>query len=134
MIGNARGMLALLTAGALLACSPNGNKTAVRDTRGEIGVSRQVSSADEATLLVSAAIRRSGLTALSDECLQYLVSTPKAGEFVVEVRENHRRPECHGDPQTAPRLFDVRVDRNSGAMTTNANAALDAFHPLPPRR
>ena len=133
MIGKAHGILAVLTASALLACSPNCNRTAGTETRREIAASRQVSGADEATLLVSAAIRSNRLTTLPDECLQYSVSTSEA-EFVVEVRENHRRPECKGDPQTTPRLFDVRVDRNTGAMTTNANAVPDTFRPLPPSR
>jgi hypothetical protein len=110
----------------LLGCSPTGNGTADPATR-------QVTDADEATLLASAAIRSNRLTTLPDECLQYSVSTSE-GEFVVEVRENHRRPECKGDPETAPRLFDVRVHRDTGAMTTNANAAPDTFRPLPPSR
>jgi hypothetical protein len=126
MIGRAYRILAVLTAGVLLACSPNGNGPAGTETR-------QVSGADDATLLASAAIRSNRLTTLPDECLQYSVSTSDA-EFVIEVRENHRRPECKGDPQTAPRLFDVRIDRKTGAMMTNANAAPDTFRPLPPSR
>lgn len=134
MIGNADQILVVLTAGALLACSPNSNGTVSndRDARTQIAASRQINSADDATLLVSAAIQSNGLTTLRPECLQYFANSRDPGEFVVEVRENHQRPECKGDPQTAPHLFDVRVDKSTGAMMTNANAAPDAFHPLPP--
>jgi len=133
MTGNARDILAVLAAGAVFACSPidagsGGRKTPI------IVAPRQVRSADEATILVSSAIRSNKLTTLPDECIQYSVTSTDAAQFVVEVRENHRRRECSGDPETAPRLFDVRVDRNTGAMTTNANAAPDAFNPLPPSR
>jgi hypothetical protein len=127
MIDRAARVAAVLIASALLACS------AGRDAPPEPAAFRPVESADDATRLVSAAIRRSGLTSLRDDCLQYSVR-PDAGDFVVDVRESHQRPQCQGDPQTAPHLFDVRVNRLTGAMTTNANAAPDAFHPLPPNR
>jgi hypothetical protein len=132
MIGRPLRILTL-TMTALIGCSQTDQTKAGEAPRNTPAV-RRVSNADEATLMVSAAIRRHGLTSLPDQCLQYSVSTSNPDVFLVEVRENHRRPECKGDPQTAPHLFDVRVDGQSGAITTNAKSAPDAFRPLPPER
>ncbi len=126
-----RMIAAVLTLGALVACAPDRADVAGTDTP-VAAAPRPVGSADEATLLVRAAIRSHRLTALADECLQFSVSTPDPATFAVEVRENHRRTECGGDPQTAPRLFDVRVDRATAAMTTNANGDAAVFRALPP--
>jgi len=134
MIGSsARALLILLVVGVLLGCSqnnarPEGSNTSI------VVPHHQISSGDEATLLVSAAIRSNKLTTLPDECLQYSATSTGTAEFLVEVRENHRSQACGGDPLTAPRLFDVLVHKNTGAMKTNANADRTAFHPLPPGR
>ena len=125
-------MVALIGLGlSFVACGPAGDDSAGRVTPPPASSNFSVKSADEATLAVSNAIRSKRLTTLPAECLQYSVEPLSPEEYVVEVRENHRRPECNGDHATSPHLFDVRVDRRSGKLTTNVNSPSGDFHPFP---
>jgi hypothetical protein len=79
---------------------------------------------------VSKAIRKYRLTARADECLAYgFDDKSDADAYLVEVRENHRRASCGGDPQTSPRLFTVRVAKTTGEMSSDAKSPGE-FRPL----
>jgi hypothetical protein len=90
-----------------------------------------VQSVEDRTLItVSKAIREAHLTGRPDECLAYRFdSNPSGGAYLVEVRENHRRASCGGDPQTQPRLFTVKVDKKTQQMSCDAGSP-GKFHPL----
>ncbi len=106
-----------------------GNESA---TNASTGVTQQDSqSAEDRTLIaVSKAIRRAKLTDRPDECLAYRFDDKSSEDaYVVEVRENHRHASCGGDPQTQPRLFTVRVNKKTQAMSTDAGSP-GQFHPL----
>ena len=97
-------------------------------------VAKPGSDEDRTVLAVSEAIRQSQLLKLQDECVSYRFDGESSKEyFLVEVRENHGDPKCEGDPNTAPRLFTVRVARQTGEMSTDAGSATGEFHALPPR-
>ena len=53
-------------------------------------------------------------------CVDYVI-TRKVHPLIdqVELRERHDA-KCGGDPGSAPRLFDVIVDRRNGQMATDA--------------
>jgi len=90
------------------------------------------SDEDKTLLAVSKVIRQNHLIDKPDKCLAYQFDgTSSKGSFLVTVRENHRDPECGGDPQTSPRLFTVRVSKSTGEMSTDANSPAGQFHPLP---
>jgi hypothetical protein len=90
------------------------------------------SDEDRTVLAVSQAIRRSNLVKLADECISYQFDGSSSNDdFLVDVRENHGKPKCGGDPSTAPRLFTVRVGKRTGEMSTDAHSASGEFHPLP---
>ena len=54
------------------------------------------------------------------DCVDYVI-TRKIHPLIdqVELREHHGG-KCGGDPGTAPRLFDVIVDRTNGQMASDA--------------
>jgi hypothetical protein len=86
---------------------------------------------DRTLIAVSKAIRQAHLTERPDECLAYRFDANASGDaYLVEVRENHRRAGCGGDPQTQPRLFTVKVDKQTQAMSTDQGLP-GRFHPLP---
>jgi hypothetical protein len=90
------------------------------------------SDEDRTVLAVSQAVRRNKLVKLADECLSYEFDGSRSkDEFFVDVRENHGNPKCGGDPNTSPRLFTVRVSKETGEMSTDENSADGEFHPLP---
>ena len=125
------GIVALIACSvSFVGCEPAGDDAAGKVTP-PVSSAQSLKSPDEATIAVSNAIRSGKLTTLPAECLQYSVEQLSAEQYLVEVRESHRRPECHGDPSTSPHLFDVRVDKRSGKLTTNANSPSGEFHPLP---
>ena len=89
------------------------------------------SEEDNAILAVSKAIRKNKLTTLADECITYRFDGEQVKDaFVVDVSENHSRSSCGGDPNTAPRLFSVRVAKADGAMTTDQGSATGEFRPI----
>lgn len=67
----------------------------------------------EAVHRAQAAIRDGHWSELSAECMSF-EPTPPQWTFV--VREEHT-PRCGGDDLTAPRLFDVHVDPQTGVVT-----------------
>ena len=61
-----------------------------------------------------------GLTDLPTSSLMFLTDTAINGDYrEIEVRENHRSVE-HLDPDTAPRLFTLRINLHTAALTTDA--------------
>jgi hypothetical protein len=72
---------------------------------------------DRATKLAISAIHDFHLTTLPDECGSIDVTeTPSYFEF--KVRERHTA-NCGGAPETAPRLFSVRVRKHDGRLTSD---------------
>ena len=76
-----------------------------------------VSEADQAKAidLARAAIQKYKLTSLSPECLSFLVDQQDATHNSVEVLENHT-PACGGDPNTAPHVVTLLIDKNTGEL------------------
>ncbi|CAJ0770294.1 hypothetical protein R8510_00453 [Ralstonia chuxiongensis] len=76
-----------------------------------------VSEAEQAKAvdLARAAIEKYKLTTLPQECLSFLVDRADDTHNSVEVRENHT-PACGGDPNTAPRVVTLLIDKNTGAL------------------
>lgn len=72
---------------------------------------------DEAIKLATVAIHKYHLTTLRDEC-GLLDVHEKASYFEVVVRERHTA-NCGGAPETAPRLFSVRVKKRDGTLTSD---------------
>ena len=69
---------------------------------------------------VIVAIQRHRLTSLREDELMFACYDSNDGKFrEVDVRENHRgNPQA--DQNTAPRLFTVRAEKRTGAMSTDA--------------
>lgn len=65
--------------------------------------------------LARAAIEKYKLTTLPQECLSFMVDRADDTHNSVEVRENHT-PACGGDPNTAPRVVTLLIDKNTGAL------------------
>lgn len=76
-----------------------------------------VSEADQAKAidLARAAIQKYKLTSLSPECLSFLVDQQDATHNSVEVLENHT-PACGGDPNTAPHVVTLLIDKTTGEL------------------
>src|SRR5262249_23317166 len=91
----------------------------------------QQAQEDKIILDVANTIRRRQLTKLADDCLSYNLDSSEKEDYVVSVHENHRDPKCGGDPQTSPRLFSIRVNRKTGAMSTDAGSPAGEHHSLP---
>ncbi len=89
-----------------------------------------VSDADQAKAidLAVAAIRQHKLTSLSPDCLSFIVDQEDATHDSVEVLENHT-PACGGDPNTAPRVVTLLIDRNTGALQSDKDSPGE-FTPL----
>ncbi|WP_439892017.1 hypothetical protein ACS7SF_05370 [Ralstonia sp. 25C] len=68
----------------------------------------------KATNLARAAIDKYKLTSLPQECLSFLPDEQDAAHYSVEVLENHT-PACGGDPNTAPRVVTLLIDKTTGA-------------------
>lgn len=65
--------------------------------------------------LARAALQKSGLTSLLPDCLSFLATPEDAAHVSVDVLENHT-PACGGDPNTAPRVVTLLIDKNTGAV------------------
>jgi hypothetical protein len=76
---------------------------------------------------VEDAIHKKHLTKEKGPCLSYDIDE-NADAYLVKVIETHA-PGCGGDPNTSPRLFTVKVDKNSRAMTAD-NGSPGTFHPM----
>ena len=76
-----------------------------------------VSEAEQAKAvdLARAALEKYKLTTLPQECLSFLVDRADDTHNSVEVLENHT-PTCGGDPNTAPRVVTLLIDKNTGAL------------------
>ena len=76
-----------------------------------------VSEAEQAKAvdLARAAIEKYKLTTLSQECLSFVVDRADDTHNSVEVLENHTSA-CGGDPNTAPRVVTLLIDKNTGAL------------------
>ncbi len=79
--------------------------------------SGQIKNADEAIKLATDAIHKFNLTTLKDECGVVDV-IEKPSYFEIVVRERHTT-NCGGDPETRPRLFNVRVRKHDGQLTSD---------------
>ena len=85
-------------------------------------ISGEVKTEDAALKLAIGAIHKFHLTTLKDECgVAYVIDKPSY--FDVVVREHHT-PTCGGTPETAPRLFTVRVRKHDGRLTSDVYEAL----------
>ncbi|WP_296229355.1 hypothetical protein [Ralstonia sp. UBA689] len=74
--------------------------------------------------IARAAILKYKLTSLSPECLSFLADQEDATHYSVEVLENHT-PACGGDPNTAPRVVTLLIDKNTGALQKDDPATGD---------
>ena len=69
---------------------------------------------------VVAAIQQHHLTTARPETLMFSCHDSNDGKFrEVDVRENHEATP-KADPNVAPRLFTVRVEKRTGALSTDA--------------
>ncbi|WP_243042513.1 hypothetical protein [Dyella sedimenti] len=119
---------------ALMACSPSQSQDEHAATPASPASSAGVATApdgDEAVIgRISAVIRKHRLTALRDECLDYLVDDSDGATVAIDVHEKHDA-RCGGDPETSPRLFSFKLDRDSGQLTTDALDLADGdFQPI----
>lgn len=78
----------------------------------------------KATDIARAAIAKYKLTSLSPECLSFLADQQDDTHYSVEVLENHT-PTCGGDPNTAPRVVTLLIDKNTGALQKDDPASGD---------
>ncbi|MES2163521.1 MAG: hypothetical protein V4476_20380 [Pseudomonadota bacterium] len=82
-----------------------------------LAFSGQIKSKDEAIKLAIDAIHKYHLTTLNDECgVADVIEKPSYFEII--VRELHTK-NCGGTPETGPRLFNVRVRKNDGQLTSD---------------
>jgi len=79
--------------------------------------SGQVKTEDGAVKLATDAIHKFHLTTLEDEC-GLIDVLEKPAYFEIVVRERHT-PDCGGSLETAPRLFNVRVRKRDGRLTSD---------------
>lgn len=77
----------------------------------------RINSKEKASKLAIAAIHKYHLTALKDECGLVDV-TEHPSYFEIVVRERHTQ-NCGGLPETGPRLFNVRVRKHDGQLTSD---------------
>lgn len=80
-------------------------------------ISGQVKTRDEAIKLATDAIHKFDLTTVKDECGSIAV-VEKPSYFELVVRERHT-PHCGGAPDTGPRLFNMRVKKQDGKVTSD---------------
>jgi hypothetical protein len=79
--------------------------------------SAQIRTRDEAIKLATAAIHKFHLTTIKDEC-GLIEVVERSSYFEIAVRERHTR-NCGGTPETGPRLFNVRVRKQDGRLTSD---------------
>lgn len=115
--------LALLTA----ACTKKTEQPAVEKTvvaPAAPAPSQPAADAGKSDLdLITKAILKFKLTTLKPECLTYVEAEKVPGALLVraEVREKHDAT-CGGDPNVAPRLFEVRVNKETGETWADVDA------------
>jgi len=80
--------------------------------------SAQVTSDTEATRLAIDAMHEYKLTTLNDDCV-LVAAAEKPAYFEITMRELHSKS-CGGDPETGPRLFNIRVRKRDGRLTSDA--------------
>lgn len=68
------------------------------------------------------------LTETPAACLEFLPQR-QGGYVEVEVRERHGGT-CPGDLQTSPRLFTIRIDQQTGEMSSDAKTLDGSYLPL----
>ncbi len=61
------------------------------------------------------AVEKYKLTSLSPECLSFIAGQEDDTHYNVKVLENHT-PACGGDPNTAPHVVTLLIDKNTGAL------------------
>jgi hypothetical protein len=88
------------------------------------GVAGAKPEEDKAADKVWQAIKHHHLTSLKEDC--FVISTkdvPASGRFITfDAREVHNK-RCGGDPETDRlRMFSIRYNRKTGAMTTDAHS------------
>jgi hypothetical protein len=127
---------------ALMACSPSQSQdehAAAPVAAATAGPAPSASSADvaqapddDAAVIarVGAVIRKHRLTTLRDACLDYRIDDSDGATAVIDVYEKHDAT-CGGDPETSPRLFSFKLDRDSGQLATDALDLADGdFQPI----
>lgn len=77
----------------------------------------QIKTKDEAVTVAAAAIRKFQLTTLKDDC-GLIDVFEQASFFEIVVRERHT-PDCGGTAETGPRLFNIRVRKRDGRLTSD---------------
>jgi hypothetical protein len=82
-----------------------------------LAISGQVKTENDAIKLATNAIHKFHLTTLKDECGVVDVNE-KPSYFEIVVRERHAQS-CGGSPETGPRLFNVRVRKRDGRLTSD---------------
>lgn len=65
--------------------------------------------------IARAAIEKYKLTSLSTDCLSFIAGQEDDTHYNVEVLENHT-PACGGDPNTAPHVVTLLIDKSTGAL------------------
>lgn len=79
--------------------------------------SEPVKTKEKAVQLALEAIHHFDLTTLKDECGAITVFE-KQTYFEIVVRERHAK-RCNGTPESGPRLFNVRVRKRDGQLTSD---------------
>lgn len=67
------------------------------------------------------------LTSLSIECVSFYERGESKLAFEVDVHEKHN-DKCGGDPETAPRLFTLEINKKNGAVRTDIPPDHDYTH------
>lgn len=82
----------------------------------------RVNTEEDAIKLTLQAIHKYQLTTLKDECFSTQVDDMKF-YFDITVREVHN-PACGGAPEVEPRMFNVRVRKRDGRLSSDAYDAV----------
>jgi hypothetical protein len=115
--------------------SHGGQSPAARQGEGKGAKSDKPSAAvtpDTAAILerVQRAIGQYQLTSRPLACLTLtVVPSASPASTLIDVREKHDQT-CGGDPATAPRLFSVQVDTETGQLSSDARSPFGEFEPL----
>lgn len=85
-------------------------------------IAKQPAGTDNLVVRAKQATLKHGLSTINIACLDFKVSKEKfAGKPLVDAREIHN-DECGGDPQTAPRIFSIAFDDQTGAVWSDARS------------
>lgn len=80
-------------------------------------ISGPVRTDDEAIKLAIDAVHKYQLTKLDDDCV-LVAAAEKPSYFDVTLRERHT-PSCGGGPETGLRMFNVRVRKRDGKLSSD---------------